>query len=215
MIEVIPIAEPVAYDHMLERQKARLAEVRAGTAPNTLFILEHPAVITMGRETKEEHVLAGRQRLAQLGVELLRADRGGDVTYHGPGQLVAYPIFNLKEWRCSVNWYLRSLEEVLIRLLADYGLCGERMEGYTGAWVDGAKVAAVGVGLRHWITYHGISLNVAPNMEHFKLIVPCGIADKPVCSLAELLPEAPAMADVSRRIEQHFLDVFSEKIDEG
>jgi lipoyl(octanoyl) transferase len=135
-------------------------------------------------------------------------DRGGDVTYHGPGQLVAYPILDLKHWNPSVGWYLRALEQVVIDLVGEYGLVGERLEGFTGVWVGGAKVAAIGVGVHQWVTLHGLALNVNPDMRHWACIIPCGIADKPVISLAELLGSAPPMPEVMDRFEGHFRRVF-------
>ena len=151
--------------------------------------------------------------LAVLGVEgdqdLLGADRGGDVTYHGPGQLVAYPILRLTEWRCSISWYLRTLEQVLIDLLAEYGIHAWREEGHTGVWTARGKVAAIGVGVHSWTTFHGIALNVSTNMDHFNLIVPCGIADRPVASLHLLLDSPPSMDEVRDRFARQFLAHFA------
>lgn len=196
------------YKHALDIQRARVAAVISGSASGALLLVEHTPVITLGRNSHPSHLLARPEALARLGVEVVEADRGGDVTYHGPGQLVAYPILDLSLWRKSVNWYLRTLEEVLIEVLAEYGLRGERAVGLTGVWVAGAKVAAIGVGLRRWVTYHGIALNVDPNLEHFGLIVPCGIPDKPVTSVARLLATPPTMAEVADRFiaafQRHF-----------
>lgn len=203
-LETIRFTEPQAYAAMLERQLARHKAVVAGEAPNTLFLLEHRPVVTLGREAHAENLLLARAAYEAEGIDVLETSRGGDVTYHGPGQLVAYPILNLNEWKRSVGWYLRALESVLIDLLADYGLQGERVEGLTGVWVGGAKVAAIGIGLRRWTTFHGIALNVAPNMTHFKTIIPCGIADKPVTSLAMLLGNPPDLELVSLGFEKHF-----------
>lgn len=203
------LPSPIPYPDMLACQRETRAAVAQGDAPNTVYLLEHAAVITLGRDADRAHVLLDDATLAARGVEVVEADRGGDVTYHGPGQLVSYPILNLRHWRCSVGWYLRSLEQVLIDLLAVYGLEGERVEGLTGVWVNGAKVAAVGVGLRDWVTFHGIALNVTTNMDHFEFIVPCGISDKPVTSLAALLGEkCPAMDSVATQYEQCFRRVF-------
>lgn len=195
-LEIIQIPGLIDYTEMLARQRARHAEVDAARAPNTLFLLEHTPVITRGRNAKPEHLLAPPERLAAEGVALIDVDRGGDVTYHGPGQLVAYPILRLGEWRTSVTWYLRTLEQVLIDQLAGYGIAAWREEGHTGVWTAQGKAAAIGVGVHHWTTFHGIALNVAPNMAHFGLIVPCGIAHRPVAALADLLPAPPAMETV-------------------
>ena len=150
------------------------------------------------------HLLLDRAGYAAKGIELLETSRGGDVTYHGPGQLVAYPILNLQHWKTSVGWYLRTLEAVIIDVLAEFGLPGERVEGLTGVWVRGAKVAAIGIGVRRWTTFHGIALNVDPNMAHFGVIVPCGIADRPVTSLALLLGAPPPFDEVEAIFEHCF-----------
>ena len=207
-IEVIEIPQPIGYEEMVARQRARREAVSRGEAPNTLFLLEHTPTITRGRSTKPEHLLAPPGRLAELGVALVDADRGGDVTYHGPGQLVAYPILRLSEWKTSVGWYLRTLEQVLIEQLAGYGVAAWREEGYTGVWTAKGKVAAIGVGVHQWTTYHGIALNVSPDMAHFGLIVPCGIGNKPVTTLRELLGEAPPVAEVRGDFTRRFLRLF-------
>jgi lipoyl(octanoyl) transferase len=208
-IEVVRVPGFADYREMLDRQHEQRQAVKEGRAPNTLFVLQHAAVITQGRNAHAEHVVASQEQLHTMGVDLCETDRGGDVTYHGPGQLVAYPILDLNHWRCSVGWYLRALEEVLIRVLATYGLQGERLDGFTGVWVQHAKVAAIGIGVHHWTPFHGIALNIAPDMEHFRLIVPCGIADKPVTSLTQLLGHTPDFDEVRERFVQEFLDYFS------
>lgn len=207
-LETIRIPEPIGYLEMFERQMARHGEVAAGNAPDTLFLLEHTPVVTLGKEADRKHLLLDEARYREQGIEVIETTRGGDVTYHGPGQLVAYPILNLQHWKPSVGWYLRTLEGVLIDMLADYGLEGERVEGLTGVWVRGAKVAAIGIGVRRWTTYHGIALNVSPNMAHFGTIVPCGIGDKPVTSLAMLLGEGPALGEISASFERSFRKAF-------
>lgn len=203
-LETIRFRELQGYAAMLECQLARHRDVVAGDAPNTLYLLEHAPVVTLGREAHPENLLLSRAGYQAEGIEILETSRGGDVTYHGPGQLVAYPILNLNEWRLSVGWYLRTLEAVLIDLLADFSLPGERVEGLTGVWVGGAKVAAIGVGLRRWTTFHGIAFNVAPNMAHFNTIIPCGIADKPITSLAMLMGTPPSIEDVATGFDKHF-----------
>ena len=207
--EVIRLGTGVSYADAYRAQRARVDAVIAGAAGNALFLVEHSPVITQGRASHPSNLRVPAEILEAQGVALEEADRGGDVTYHGPGQLVAYPVLGLAQWRKSVNWYLRTLEETLIAVLADYGLRGEREAGLTGIWVDGAKVAAIGVGLRHWVTYHGIALNVDPDMKHFGLIVPCGLADKPVTSLAKLLGEAPSMDEVTQRFVAAFHRCFA------
>lgn len=208
-IETIRYDMPVRYAEAYAHQLQLREQVARGDRPNALMLLEHAPVFTLGRNSHEEHLLLSAEALVELGIEVQHVDRGGDVTYHGPGQLVAYPILNLRFWRCSVSWYLRTLEDVLIETLAAYGLRGERSKGFTGVWIDGAKIAAVGIGIRDWISYHGIALNVAPNMEHWQLIVPCGIRDKPVTSLNKLLgADCPALAEVSDEFQKHFLHTF-------
>lgn len=200
---------PVEYMPMLERQQTARDALASGEGPNTVFLLEHTPTITLGRRARPEHILADGDTLARLGIQVLQSDRGGDVTYHGPGQMVAYPILNLNAWRPSVDWYLRALEETVLQLLRGYGLAGERLEGYTGVWVGGAKVAAVGVSVRQWITGHGLALNVSPDEAHWRVIIPCGIKDKPVTSLARLVNPCPPMEDVMERYVRAFEEVFA------
>lgn len=209
VIEVIQFDRRMAYAEVYAMQLERRRAVERGDAGNALFIVEHEPVITLGRNFQSTSLLKTREHLAKIGVDACEVDRGGDATYHGPGQLVAYPILNLNEWTPSIKWYLRTLEEIIIAVLARYGLQGERLEGYTGVWVGGAKVAAIGIGLHNWVTFHGIALNVDPNMAHFGLIIPCGIVDKPVTSLKELLSSPPSLDVVSR----DFIECFSTKFD--
>lgn len=207
-IEVIRLPGLTPYAEALARQQERQRDVEANRAGNALFLVQHPPVITLGRNAHAANLLAAPEQLGALGVELVDSSRGGDVTYHGPGQLVAYPVLNLAHWRRAIRWYLRCLEEVLIRTLRRYGLEGGRVDGYTGVWVHGAKVAAVGVGLHNWVTCHGVALNIDPDMSHFGLIVPCGIADKPVTSLRQLLDAPPSFDQVQDDFETVFLDFF-------
>lgn len=193
------------YALQIERRRA----VENGAAGNALLLVEHEPVITLGRNFQPTSLLHARERISAIGVDIVDVDRGGDATYHGPGQLVAYPILDLNQWTPSIRWYLRTLEDVLIRVLAHYDLIGERIDGYTGVWVGDAKVAAIGIGLHNWVTFHGIALNVDPNMEHFRLIIPCGIADKPVTSLRELLGTPPALPEVQRVFCAEFARVFN------
>jgi len=200
--------EPVSYRTMLECQRETREAVHRGDAPHTLFLLEHPPVITCGRQTDTANLLRSPEWLHAEGIEVAETDRGGDVTYHGPGQLVAYPILNLNVLRPSVGWYLRRLEDTLIGLLADYGIEGGRVEGLTGVWTGGAKIAAIGIGVREWVTFHGCALNIDPDLTHFGHIVPCGIADKPVTSMREQLGNVPLLTEVRGRFVQHFARVF-------
>ena len=204
----------VAYRDAFERQKTHWAAVKDGTEEDTIFTLEHEPVITLGRRAKLEQLHLSRESLAERGVDVVETDRGGELTYHGPGQMVAYPILNLNQWRLSIDWYLRTLEEILIAVLGEYGLTGERIQGLTGVWVQGAKVAAIGIAIKQWITYHGVALNIAPNMDHWQSIVPCGIPDKPVTSLEGLLGHAPPSQEVQQHFERHFADRFETTLSE-
>jgi lipoyl(octanoyl) transferase len=206
VFERIPGLSDYTFAHA--RQLALREAIARGIMPDTVLLLEHTPVITLGRKADPSHVTAVPEELSEMGIDRLAVDRGGDVTYHGPGQMVAYPILDLNHWKPSVGWYLRTLEQVVIDLVADYGLSGERLEGFTGVWVGGGKIAAIGVGVHQWVTFHGVALNVAPDMRHWACIVPCGIADRPVVSLADLLGTAPPMAEVMDRFEGHFRRVF-------
>ena len=208
-IEVIRLSGLVPYREAYERQIERRRAVERGEANNALFILEHHPVLTLGRKTEPGHVLLSEEGLHAMGIEVINVDRGGDVTYHGPGQLVAYPILDLRQWKPSVSWYLRALEEVIIQTLAVYGLAGERIEGYTGVWVEGAKVAQIGIGVHNWVSFHGIAINVAPDMTHFDTIVPCGISDRSVTSMARLTTSVPTLAHVQETFVREFLEAFS------
>jgi len=209
-IEVVRLPGLVPYAEGLRVLDERRAGVERGDAPNTLYLLQHPPTITLGRSTHREHLLRTPGQLAGLGIDVCDSNRGGDVTYHGPGQLIAYPVLDLRHWRTSIRWYLRALEEVLIRHLARYGLEAARLEGYTGVWVGDAKVAAIGIALHNWVTGHGVALNVAPDMRHFEVIVPCGIVDKPITSIERLLGRAPAMDQVMDDFTLEFLARFAQ-----
>ncbi len=174
-----------------------------------LILVEHdPPVITLGRGADPAHLTATRDRLRREGIEVHAVERGGDVTYHGPGQLVAYPILRLDLHGRDVRRYLRDLEEVLIRTLDRFGVRGERLEGLTGVWVGPEKIAAVGIAVRRWITWHGVALNVCPRLEHFGLIVPCGIRDRGVTSLARVLGREVTVAEVKPHLVECLVEVF-------
>jgi lipoyl(octanoyl) transferase len=167
-------------------------------------------VLTLGvrGDGGRSHILASDEALAARGIEIHEAGRGGDITYHGPGQIVGYPILDLKPDRCDVHRYVRDLEEVLIRTAADYGIEAGRVEGLTGVWVGRDKLAAIGVRISRWITSHGFAFNVTTDLDYFNLIVPCGIADRGVTSLDRLLGQQMDRREVERRITAHFCDVF-------
>ncbi|MGH9784735.1 MAG: lipoyl(octanoyl) transferase LipB [Terriglobia bacterium] len=181
---------------LVERRKAREIE-------DTVLFLEHPPVITLGRNARAEHLLTPAQTLRQLGIDLVESDRGGDVTFHGPGQLVGYPILDLSLIRKDVVWYVRTLEEALIRTAREYGLPAERRSGLTGVWVNQAKLAAIGVHLSRWVTSHGFALNLETDLRFFRHIVPCGIAGAPVTSLRECLGRPVDRRSVEQSLTRH------------
>ena len=175
------------YADALRIQERLVDERKRGEGQDTLLFVEHPHVITMGRNGKEHNLLAQPDVLARTGIEFFETNRGGDVTYHGPGQLVGYPIFDLREWRRDVHAFFRGVEDALIEALSTVGVEAERLpqKGYEGVWVRGAKIAAIGIHISRWITSHGFALNVDTDLSYFKYIVPCGLT-KPVCSLRSL-----------------------------
>ncbi len=198
----------VTYQDGLDLQRERIAQRKAQEIPDTLILLEHPHVFTLGRNARRENLLVSPHWLRKADVQLFETDRGGDITYHGPGQLVGYPIFDLTRHRRDIAWYMRSVEEVLIRLAADYGIEAARIPGVTGVWVGNEKLAAMGVHVSRWITSHGFALNVNTGLRYFKWIVPCGIRDKGVTSLHRLLGRKVSMEEVRERVIEHFSAVF-------
>jgi lipoyl(octanoyl) transferase len=204
----------VAYAAGLELQQQLVDERRAGAIGDTLLLLEHPPVITTGARARgaRTNIVASADVLAREGVEIFDTGRGGDVTYHGPGQLVGYPIVDLRPDRQDVHRYVRDLEEALIVAIARFGITGTRVPGLSGVWVGERdreeKIAAIGVRISRWITSHGFALNVNTDLRHFQLIVPCGIADRGVTSIARVLGRAVAMADVEDAVVDGFREVF-------
>ncbi len=200
----------VPYAEALAMQRALVEERRAGAVPDLLLLLQHPPVITLGvkGDGGRSHIVAPAERLAGAGVEVYEAGRGGDVTYHGPGQIVGYPILDLRPDRCDVHRYVRDLEEVMIRVCAEYGVEAGRIPGLTGTWVGDDKVGAIGVRISRWITSHGFAFNVNTNLDHFRLIVPCGIADHGVTSLERLLGRTVTLPEVEDAFVRHFAAVF-------
>ena len=195
----------VPYAVAWEQQRELVAQrVKDGSLDDVLLLLEHPPVYTLGQGASLEFL---KFDPTEVNFELHRVERGGEVTYHCPGQLVAYPILNLRYYQQDLHWYLRQLEEVLIQLLALYGLKGDRVAGMTGVWLDGRKLAAIGIKVSRWITMHGLALNVCPDLTGFERIVPCGIADKPVGSLAQFLPDI-TVEQVKSDVSAMFAEVF-------
>ena len=200
----------VPYDEALAMQRQLVDERRAGRVPDLLLLLQHPAVITLGvkGDGGRANIVATDERLAELGIAVQETGRGGDVTYHGPGQIVGYPILDLKPDRCDVHRYVRDLEEVMIRVCADYGVTAGRIKGLTGTWVGAEKIGAIGVRLSRWITSHGFAFNVSTDLDHFKLIVPCGISDRGVTSLERATRRPLSVAEVEEAVIRQFQKVF-------
>lgn len=202
----------IRYEVTCELQR-RLVEARkVGAIPDVLLFCEHPHVITLGRNGKVDHLLAGNRLLAQMNVEFRPTDRGGDITYHGPGQAVGYPICDLTEHRRDVRWYVEQLEETMIRASMEYGVRAKRVEGRHGIWVDTSageeKLGAIGVHLSRWVTSHGFAYNVSTDLRFFDLIVPCGISGRRATSLERLLGRAIDKATARDKLESHFGEIF-------
>jgi len=202
----------IRYD-AASRLQHQLVDARKNAAiPDVLLFCEHPHVITLGRNGKREHLKARDSVLAQMNVEFRPTDRGGDITYHGPGQIVGYPVLDLAQHRRDVRWYVEQLEEVMIRTTADYGLAAKRINGRHGIWVESAageeKLAAIGVHLSRWVTSHGFAYNVSTDLRFFDLIVPCGISGRRATALERLLGRAVRASEVRERLAFHFGEVF-------
>jgi lipoyl(octanoyl) transferase len=207
----------VPYAAASDLQRALVGDRRAGRVPDLLLLLEHPHVITLGAkvEAARSHLVATPELLAVRHVEVHESGRGGDITYHGPGQIVGYPIIDLRPDRCDVHKYVRDLEEVMIRAAADFGLNAGRIAGLTGAWCGADKLGAIGVRISRWITSHGFALNVTTNLDFFDLIVPCGITSGGVTSLSRASGRHVLMADAEASILRHFGDVFDRRVVEA
>jgi lipoyl(octanoyl) transferase len=196
----------ISYASALQLQQQLVAERKQGLICDQLLLLEHPHVITMGRNGHMENLLAHEDLLARAGIAFHPTDRGGDVTYHGPGQLVGYPIMDLRDWKRDVGAYVRAVEQVIIDTLADFSIAAGRISKLTGVWVDQRKIAAIGVHISRWVTSHGFALNVNTDLSYFQYIVPCGLS-KPVTSMAQLGVRA-TLDEVSRSLAAHFEQIF-------
>ena len=201
------------YAGALKLQQRLVAERKQGLAGDHLLLLEHPHVITLGRNGRMENLLAGDEILGRAGIAFFPTDRGGDVTYHGPGQLVGYPIVDLREWKRDVGAYVRAIEQTIIDTLADYGIAAGRIPKLTGVWVGERKIAAIGVHISRWVTSHGFALNVATDLTYFQYIVPCGLT-KPVTSMAALGVRA-TLEEVGRTLAVHFGRIFEREMTTG
>jgi lipoyl(octanoyl) transferase len=204
---------PYAEAHALQEQI--VVARKAGEIEDRLLLVEHPHVITLGRAAKRANILADEDERERRGVELHETGRGGDVTYHGPGQLVGYPIINLAPDRCDVRRYVRDLEEVLIRTAGDYDVEAGRIPGLTGVWVGDEKLAAIGVRISRWVTMHGFAFNATTDLDYFGLIIPCGITDHGVTSLEKILGRRIDLAELADRAAHHFGEVFERQMIAG
>jgi len=198
----------VDYGEGLQRQQELVGKRKAGAIPDTLLLLEHPHVYTLGRNARRDNLLIAQDRLAALGIPLFETDRGGDITYHGPGQLVGYPIFDLAQHRRDITWFMRSLEEVFIRVAREFGIDAGRVAGAPGVWVGSEKLAAMGVHISRWVTSHGFAFNVNTDLRYFDYIIPCGLRDKGVTSLQKLLGHPVEMERVADGVIEHVGKVF-------
>lgn len=193
--------------------QARLVHERAGQhIPDQLLLLEHPHVFTLGRRGRTENVVSTDEEIAAAGAQLIHSDRGGDVTYHGPGQLVGYPILYLEESERDIPAYVRDLEEAVIRTLADYSIQAGREPGFPGVWAGEEKICAVGVKISEWVTLHGFALNISTDMRFFRHIIPCGIVGKGVTSMELLLPRPPSVREVAETFTSRFAEVFGRRM---
>jgi lipoate-protein ligase B len=197
-----------SYTECWALQQSLLEYRIAGETPDLLLLTEHDHVYTIGTAGGEDHLLWQSDDLSTRGIAVVRTDRGGDITYHGPGQLVAYPILDLHGYYCDLHRYLRDLEETVLRTLGCFGIRGERLPGYTGVWVAGEKICAIGVRSRRWVTMHGLALNVNTDLDFYRGIIPCGIFERGVTSMRELLGHPLAPAEVGASLVEAFKEVF-------
>ncbi len=202
---VRPYAEVLSFQRELAAQR-----ISGEQAHDALILVEHPPVVTLGRRKEDNKLPVSAAFLASRGIELFEVERGGGVTFHGPGQLVGYPIFDLRGHREDLHWYLRQVEEALIRALASYGIVAERNAGFTGVWTAGRKIASIGVHARSWVTWHGFALNVTTDLRYFQLMTPCGIDGVVMTSVEREAPQARAtVADAAERVTSAFAELFS------
>ncbi len=203
-------APGLRYEQALELQNALFRrKIKDKSMPDVLILTEHPAVYTFGKSGREENLLISPEQVRERGIELFWTDRGGDITFHGPGQLVGYPIFDLHNHYLDVGRFLRDIEQALIDALQTYGITGRRHPAGTGVWVGEAKIAAIGIKLSRWVTKHGFALNITTDLDFFNNIIPCGITDKAVTSIVEVTGQVPDRDEVSRRVVDAFARLFA------
>ena len=198
----------IDYEECYKIQKDMVRRRRSSEIEDSIILAEHNEVFTIGRSGEMDNVLIPNDMLLSSGLKVLRVDRGGDVTFHGPGQLVAYPVINLKDTGRDLHSYLRDLEEAAMRFLNDYGVNAERMQGRTGVWVSGKKIASVGVGASNWVTFHGMSVNISCSLKFFSMINPCGMKDVEMTSLERLKGQEIRMIDAKKRMIKYFKEIF-------
>ena len=200
----------VPYEKALEYQESLLARRIAEEIQDSLILLEHPPTITTGRKGNTGNLLVREEHLKKHGISFIHASRGGDITFHGPGQIVGYPILNLKNHGMDIRNHLRMIEEMIIRTLRDFDIEGRRTDGVTGVWVKRSKIASIGIAIRKWVTYHGFALNVSTNLDYFDLILSCGITDVRITSIGSWLgnKESVRMDDVTQSVIKNFMGVF-------
>ena len=198
----------VDYQEAWEIQKSLFEKRLNNEIPDTLLLLEHPHTYTLGKSANKENLISDDDYLKEKGIAVYDIDRGGDITYHGPGQIVGYTIFDLKNWKQDTNLFLRSIEEVIIKTCSDYGLQTSRMEKHTGVWIDDRKICAIGIKVSRWITMHGFALNVNTDLDLFNGIIPCGITDKGVTSLQKELDKKFVIKEVKQTILNNVINVF-------
>jgi len=202
------------YNQIFRLQQSLNQARREGKIPDTIIFLEHHPCYTIGREGGLEHILASDEVLEQEGIKIYETDRGGNITYHGPGQLICYPIIDLNDYERDVHVYARRMEELLIRTLGAFAINAGRREGFPGVWVGAVKIAAMGIGVNRWVTMHGVSLNICPDMKRFGLIIPCGIADSGVTSMEKLLNYPVDVSTVRQEMRRQFCRIFKIQLED-
>jgi lipoyl(octanoyl) transferase len=213
MICQVELPGVVGYEESLRLQRERVAARKAGDIADTLILLEHPPVYTLGRNANRENLLFSPDRLRRLGAEVFETDRGGDVTFHGPGQLVGYPILDLTRHQRDLAWYMRSLEEIFIRVAGEFGIHAGRTAGARGVWIGNDKLVAMGVHVSRWVTSHGFAFNVNTDLHFFDWIVPCGLHGKGVTSLQKILGRPVSMKEATERVIRQFGEVFNTEME--
>ena len=213
MLRVHYCREPVGYTAAYDIQQRLWSQNVTGEGPDALLVLSHPPTFTIGKSGKLDNLLLAREELEKRGLSIFFTDRGGDITYHGPGQVVAYPIIDLTKRGKDVHRYVHDLEEVAVRTLADFSIEAHRKEKYVGVWVGDEKIAAIGVRIRRWVTMHGLALNIDPIMEHFSYINPCGIVDCRITSITRLLSRDVTFDEVALKLVNNFAEVFAARVE--